>query len=364
MATTSRKGSRIFFHSKEATAGTADTYAFFEGRSVIADMPPATYLFESDKGKLGAGEHGTKAELQALYTPVTFKCTRLSEIAFFMSYFQGIADTPSTRTTGVYLHELKHLAVGSRTLPTFTFDYGNTVTAMDVFTHCIINEFNLSFKSGGNGVIDATFSGWANLHKVTAGVLTRNSTANNSSFTGTSFASEPLVNYHSTKFWTGTALEATPLVPSNVAISASDLGSASEITSYVNSVTITGNNGMTAEDLIRAGGSGILNVQERGDRAYTCEVQVRKNTDYPALALAGTQKAFEIQFEGPVIGATAYTYGLNLFFPVLQFTGVTEDGGSPINETLGTEIFQDSSGDAFYAYAQSAFASGYNTTNT
>lgn len=370
MATQTPKARRVFFHSKEAIAGTADTYEFFEGRSMEITFPEPTYLKESDMGKIGSGEHGTKTELQAIFTPFSIKAQRLSEIAYLMSYFMGTADSVETIDTGVYSHQLKHLYTASRTLPTFTWDFSDTQTASaaDQFKHAIINDFSLTLAAGGNGVIDATFNGFANLHYDNSGVLTRNATVDNSSFSANhSFASEPLINFKSCRFWVGTGLTATPLVQTDVSFTAEDLaGSPTDICPLVNSITITGNNGLNGEDLMRACGDGVLNNQERGDRAFTLEVNARRDTStiaWDTLALGDTSRALEIQFEGPVLSGTDI-YAMNLFLPNVVPQSAAQDDESPINQTVPFDVFEDTNYDAFYAYFQNGVADGLNATNT
>ena len=368
MATFSHKERRIFFNSKEGTAGTADTYAFFEGRSMQVTFPTVNYLKESNYAKLGSGEQGTLSQVQALYTPFSIKASRLSEVAFLMSYCLGKADTVYSPTSGVQNHELEALAVTSRTLPTFTMHVGKqAATACDVFNHCIINDFSLTLAAGGNGVCDFTANGFANLHYLSSGSLTRNATTNQSAFSGsatTAFAAEPLINYKACNAWYGTALESTPLVQSLVTMSATDLGTPTSISAVLNSLTFTFSNSLSADDLLRAGGNGILNNQERKDHAITLELSMRKDVDYDAMALANTQKAIEIQFSGPIIGATAYTYGMDIFFPIVQFGNIAQDTESPINETLPCEVFEDSDHTACAVYCQNAIASGLNETLT
>ena len=368
MATFSHKERRIYFNSKEATAGTADSYANFEARSMTVDFPKANYLQESNLGKMGSGEHGTKEEVQAIFTPVTFKTQRLSEIAFLLSYALGKADTVYTVTTGVYNHELEHLAVTSRTLPTFSFQIGKqAATACDAFTHCIINDFTITLTNGGNGVIDATFNGFCNLHNSVAGSLTRNSTVNNGAFSGANTAAlalEPLVNYKGVRFYKGTGLEATPLIQSNVSLTVVNLSGSAELSSVLNSITFGMNNGLSGEELLRAGGFGILNNQERKDQTYSLELNLRKDTDFDAIALANTQFALEATFLGPVIGATAYRYGIDFFWPVVQPTDIGQDSESPINESIPCAVYQDSDRTAFAAYVQNALSGGMNATLT
>ena len=363
MATTSRKGSRVFFRSKEATAGTADTYDNFEGNSIIASFPTTSYMNESDKNKIGSGEHGRKSETQAVITPVSIKASRLSEVAYLMSYAMGTADDVDVVASGVHMHTLKPFAVSSRTMPTTTMEYGNTVAAMDQFKHLIINDFSVTIGSSETGVIDATFNGFANLHYLNTGVLTRNAAVNNSAFSaGNDFSAEPLINFFSTGSWIG-ATENTPFVPGSVDFNGSDLNGSTDLTAALNSITFGMNNGITQEMLLRAAGGGVINNAERGERSLTLELQFRKDTDFAALSLANTQKALEIQFAGPEID-TGYRYGMDLFWPVVQFMNPAQDDGSPINETVSCEVFENSSAEAFIATFQSGVANGYNATLT
>lgn len=372
MATQTAKARRIFFNSKEATAGTADTYQFFEGRSMTATFPEPTYMKESDMGKTGSGEHGTATELQAIFTPVSITCQKLSEIGYLMSYFTGKADVVETVDAGnsVYKHELKVLGTANRTLPTASFAYSQTQTSdvADRFNHLIINDFSITLAAGGNGVVEATFNGFANLHYDSGGTLTRNATIDYSSFSANySFASEPLVNFKSCRIWLGTGLEATPLVQSDVSMTAEDLaGSPTDICSLVNSITITGNNGITGEDLMRACGDGILNNQERGDRVFTLEVNARRDTstvNWDTLALQDTSRALEIQFQGPTIGG-GYIYAMNIFFPNIVAQSAQQDDEAPINHTVPFDVFEDTNYDPFYCYVQNSIDVGLNATNT
>lgn len=367
MAQTSRKEYRLWFNSKESTAGTRDTFEFFEARSMTGTFPATTYMRESDMGKLGAGEHGTQAELQACYTPWSYTAQRLSEVAYFMSYCLGRTDTVECRNhlQQAYNHQLKPLAVTSRTMPTFSHQYSKqAATAAESFTYNICNDISLTLATGGNGLIDFTANGFGNLHYDNSGVLTRNATVNNSSFSSEySFSAEPLVNYKCCKVWYGDSLESTPLVQASVDMENYNLSNPTEITSVIDSINITINNGMSAEDLLRAGGCGVINNAERGDRTITLEIALRKDTDFDAISLADTQKAIEIQFLGPAIGG-GYRYGMKFFFPVVQIDAITQDDSSPIVETIPFMVFEDSNRDPFYCYVNSKCGIAYNDTGT
>lgn len=359
MSTESRKESKLRLRSKEAIAGTEDTFDFFETNSSMVDFPPATPLQESNIGKLGSGEFGTEAELQAIYSTFSIKCSRLSEVLYYLSFCLGKEDSMRIvdAANSVYSHKLDHLAITSRTLPTFTAFYVDG-SATHPMTHCLITDFSITFANGGNGVVDATFNGICNKHYSNSGTLTAlavSSAWSSGAYTSI-VAAEPLVNYKCCNFYFGSATEAVPLVHANVSYSASNLASSQTLTPYINSVTITGNNGVTAEDMLRAGGCGVINNQERKDFTFTLEVNVRKDdtvpsTTFDAMMLADTVGALEIGYQGKVIKA-GNRYGLNIVFPVIQLANVVQDGESPINQTLTYTVFADSQGTAFQVYGQ------------
>ena len=58
---------RLFLRHKESVPGTEDTNDFFETNSCVMGMPKTTWLHEVDTGKLGRGEYGKAAEVQACY---------------------------------------------------------------------------------------------------------------------------------------------------------------------------------------------------------------------------------------------------------------------------------------------------------
>lgn len=365
MALQTWKRYRAWFSRKEATAFTADTTAFFEGRGKMT-LPEPEYQVESDYGKLGSGEHGKKNELQAVWAPWTYTCDRLSEIAYFLSFFQGNDDAfivPSAGLSLTYVHELKHLPVRSRTLPTFTIEMlTGESTDNEVISGCIVNEFSLSFSSGGNGLIEASFSGWGNRHRVVDGALTANAAGSMSSG-AFDFSAEPLVNFKACDFWLADAMESS-FGKTSVDFEGEDLGAnLKNVTSLVSSVTISGNNGMSADNAARAGGHGVLNDSTRGDRRYTFEFSMWKNRttiDFNTERLTDKQRSFELGFYGKDI-ETNYPYGLDIFFPVVQVLSGPEDEGSPITKSYTTEVFEDTEGDSMIAYVQSKVNVGYNS---
>ena len=353
MAQESRKKDKIFFSYKEATADTPDTDEFFEGRGTMT-FPEPTWLAESDYGKLGSGEHGLKSEIQAIGAPWSYKPFRMSEIGYMLAYFLGKADEVKNANS-VYQHKLQHLSVSSRTLPTFTTQYGlGSASGNKVISGCTVNDFSITLGAGGNGVVDATFNGWGNTHYLNAAALTKR-VAGSMSAGENSFASEPLVNFKSSKFYLATGGLETGLGTTSVDFSGEDLGTGLiTLTNLINSVTISGNNGMSLEDKMRAGGGGVINDYERGDRRFTLEINFRKDDatlDTWAAILANTSYAFEWLFSGPYISGTA-PYALDLLLPLFQFTASPEDDGSPIARAGATEVFQDANGDSCIAYIQ------------
>lgn len=359
MSTESRKESVVYFRSKEATAGTEDTFDFFQSNSVIITKPPSVAMKESNLGKLGSGEFGTKEEIQAIYSTFSMKASRLSEVLYLLSFALGkedslsIRDVPNTITS----HLLTHLAITSRTLPTFTFMYKDGIRT-HLCTHSVITDFTLTLANGGNGLVDFTANGVCNMHSDNSGTLTKQNAAtvwSSGAYTSI-IASEPLINYKGCNFYMGTATEAVPLVHGSVSYSASDLANSETLTPFINSVTITGNNGFSAEDALRAGGGGIINNQERKEYSYTLELNLRKDDTLPASSfdarsLADTQCAIEIQWQGKII-KDALRYAMNIFFPVVQIGQIAEDDESPINQTIPCTVFADSQGTAIQIYGQ------------
>lgn len=363
MTTSSPRANRIFFSYRESTSGTPDTTCFFEGQGVMT-FPEPEYQFESNKNKLGTGEHGTKAELQAVWTPWSYKCTRMSELAYFLAYLQGRNYT--VRTSGdLEQHEFFPLAVknASRTLPTFTFQYGlGTASGNKVISGNIVNEVSVTFAAGGTGVVDATISGWGNRHRIVNNAIAENAAGSMSSG-AFSFASEPLLNFKCTKIWMADTANAART--KSLDWDGENLGaSLVELTTLINTITFTVNNGVSAADMARAGGCGIINNFERGQRALTLELNLRKDNDFintDTLILANTQKAIEVMFTGPYISGTD-PYATHWMWPVVQLQKGAEDDATPISKTIPFEVFEDSSGVPLEIFVQSEVSTAYNAT--
>lgn len=371
MTTESRKESKLYFRSKENTAGTEDDFDFFETNSCVMTRPKTEWMKESNLGKLGQGEFGDLTELQACYSTFSIKCQRLSEFNYLMAYFLGKEDSMRAVdvNNSIFSHNLRHFPITSRTMPTFTALYTDG-SETHVMTHCIVTDFTFSLASGGNGVIDATFNGICNLHYDNSGTITKDivTTAWSSGAYTSSVAAEPLINYKGCQFFLGTATEAVPLVHANISYGTTDLANSTDITAYINSVTITGNNGITGEDALRGGGGGVLNNQERKDFAFTCELNLRKDdttpsTSFYSLIEGNTQRAMEIDWRGKII-KDSLRYGFNLFFPVVQVDDISEDDESPINQTIPLIVHQDSQGTSFDFYSQNKVGLRYNACHS
>jgi len=335
--------------------------------------PAIQYMQEANVGKLGQGEFGDKVETQAVYSQFSLTCSRLSEIAYFMSFFLGKEDSLYTvdGSRGIVSHRLEHFGINARTLPTFSAQYSDGVRVYPM-NHCIISDFSLSASEGGTGVVECTFNGFCNMHSVSSGIFSE-ATVTNAWVSGKHDATveaEPLVNFRGMQLYLGSALEATPLVHANItyAKGSTDLSSGQNLTALVSTFTITGNNGISAETLMRACGDGILNNQERGDFAFTLELGIRKSdsqptTQWDALALADTQRAIEILWAGKNI-ASGNRYAMKWFFPVVQIGNVAEDDGSPIVMTVPTSVMQGTDGLAFSSYVQNKLALRYNASHS
>jgi hypothetical protein len=366
MALENRKSSCVFFTWKETKTGqenNPNNYKVngcrFEGCGTMT-LPAPTRVMESDKGKLGAGEHGKKAQLMTVATPWSYKTNRPGEIGFLLNFFMGKADTYATNS-----HTLYHLKAGSLELPTFGFQFGNGLSNK-VYAGAVVNEFNLTFPfQGGNGQIEATFSGWANAHYVSADVITVLPAGTFAIGSGheSTFA-EPIVNVKSTSVWLADTLEAS-FGATSINSGAEDLGAnLIDITALINSLTISGNNGMSMEDKLRAGGCGIINDWTRGVRSISCELNCRKDTtviNWDTIATARTQKTLEVEWNGPVLSATVYL--IDLFIPVFEVNTCVEDDATPVSQAVTTEVFQDSEGEALIARVNSSTAHTYDALN-
>jgi len=365
MALDNRKASSVFFTWKETKTNQVNNpqnYKVngcrFEGRGTMV-LPPPTRVMESDKNKLGSGEHGLKSSLMTIATPWSYKTNRPGEIGFLLNFFMGKADNYAS----TYCHTLYHLDVGDLELPTFGFQFGNGVTNK-VFAGAVVNEFNITMPfQGGNGQIEATFSDWCNSHYVSSGVITVLPTGTIASGHDDTFV-EPVVNVKSTSVWIADALEAS-FGPASIGTAAEDLGAnLIDLTTLVNSLSITGNNGMSMEDKLRAGGCGIINDWTRGVRAITLEMNCRKDTsivNWDTIATARTQKAVEIEWNGPALGGDRYL--LDMFLPVVEINNCPEDDGTPVSQAITTEVFQDSQEEALIIRVNSSTDLAYDALN-
>ena len=364
MGTTSRKADKLFFSYREGSHGTPNTTAFLEARGTMTHPVPA-WLSESNEGKMGSGEHGTQHEAQAVFTPFSYESDgRLSEIAYGLSYFQS--STYSVVTSGsLEQHELFHLGVNDRVLKSFSFEKGlGTAGNNTVYAGAMVNEFSFTIAQGGNGKAVFTMGGFCNKHRIVNQAFALNASGNMSSGAFT-ISGEPLVNYKCCRIWM--ADSANTIKANSASFGGENLGAnLVELTNLIDSITITGNNGITGENLLRAGGCGIVNNWERGDRVYTLEITLRKDLvngiDSDLYLRGDTQKAIEVQFIGPYI-AGSDPYCLIMVLPVVQLeTGGSEDDGSPIAETLPFKVYQDSTGSAFEVFVQSQIGTAYNAT--
>ena len=362
MATENRKNDRLIFSHKEATAGTPDTNAAIQVYGVMPQPRPVSSM-ESDKNKLGTGQGGTQAETQSLHTPFSLTMVqRLSELAYLMSYGLGFADTPAQQDTSTaYTHPLRGFRkTETLTMPTMGFQYGDGTTN-DVYAHGLINDFSLTFNTEGSpSVIESTFNGFCNGHSRTNGVFAKLPSGSFASGTMND-ASEPLINPKCCKVYLGSGLEGT--FTQNY--TGSDLADSVDISEMIKSITITYNNGMTADNLMRADGCGLINDQTHGVPSVTLEINWRKDTskvDVDALQIADTARALEILFVGNEI-ETGYNYAMDLFVPKFQMMNPTEDDETPVNETVTTEVFSDSNDDQLLCYVQSALTTGYNAVS-
>lgn len=372
MALKNRKEDCLFMSYAEAKTGNenapqtyVETTARFESRALMT-LPEPTRMYEDDSGKLGTGQLGRSGELMAIGTPFSVSSVeRLSEFAYWLSFVTGKADHVNTIEAGVYSHMLDMLAVGSLELPTLTFEYGNK-TANLVHAGNVVNDCSITIPfNSGNGKIDASFNGWGNHHYSSTGVLTKMTDGTMSSAAET-ISSEPLINGKCCSVWIADAMEDS-FGQTSVDFTGEDLGSnLVNLTEYINSITITINNGMSLEAALRGGGCGIVNDWTRNIPAITLEINLRKDAaeaDFRSIALANSQHALEILFTGPVIGETTKRYAMDLFFPVIEIRGTTEDDGTPTSHTIATKVFEDSSGYAFRAFFQTAIDEGYNAAS-
>jgi hypothetical protein len=344
MGTTSPRSHRAFFSYKEVVAGTPETTCFMEGQGTLTARPIPELMQESNKGKLGTGEHGTQREVQAIWTPFTYTCQRFSEVAFLSSYAFGGADVV-VGATSPYAHETKLLAVNSRVLPTFTMEYGDGVTN-SVYSHVIINEISVSLGISGTGTIECTVNGFMNGHTVSAGTFTKLPTGSMS--IGTALANildEPLIKSRACHLWKGDTADV--VTSTTVDFDDHDLsGSPVDLSKLFNSISFTLSNGLNAEDMARGGGDGVINMQERGERSLTLEIGIRKDhalINSEEIGLLNTFFALDIRYNGWEIEGSAGNkqYAMKWLFPRVQFESFPEDDSTPVSQTWSLDPMQE-----------------------
>jgi hypothetical protein len=359
MATESQRKNRVFFSYKEAVAGTPDTNCILEGNGTMT-RPSPTYTHESNKGKLGSGEHGTQFELQATWGEFSYVSQRFSEIAFFMAYAMGAADVV-TGAGSPYSHALSLLPVATRTLPTMTIEFGNG-TANDVFAHAIINEIAFVLNVSGTGVLECTVSGIMNTHGVSEGVFSKISDGTMASGTIDTFL-EPLIKSRACELQKGDGIDTVD--GSSVDYAAHDLtGTVVDLTKLFNTFSLTFNNGVDPDTMARGGGDGILNTEIRGERSLTLELGIRKDIaliDMAADTFNDTPFALDLLYKGTEIGVTAEVHAMKLLLPKVQIMSFPEDDGTPVSQTWSLDVMQPNYvGQPLQAFFKSAFPTGYN----
>ena len=366
MSLLSPRSHRCFFSHKEAVAGTPDTNCFLEGQGTIIAKPSPELIQESNKGKLGSGEHGTKREIQAIWTPFSYTAQRFSEVAFLAAYALG-----GTYTIGgvapTYTHDLTLLPVGTRILPTFTMEHGDGTTN-DVYAHCIINELTLSISIAGTGVIECTVSGWMNGYSVTNGVFTKLSTGTmiTPTYDIIGGLSEPLIKSRSMKLFKGTGIDSVTASTASYT-SGNVAGTEVDLSTLFSTINMTINNGISVEELARGGGDGILNTQVRGERTLTLEIGIRKDIaliDMEALGLINTTFSLDLLYQGTIVPTDTARYAMKWLFPQVQIeAGYNEDDSSPIMQTWNLDVMQPSySSVPLQWMVQSGVANEYNAT--
>lgn len=350
---------------KTGNENAPQTYADVNSRiesMAIMNFPEPTRYYEGNEGKLGTGQHGLSGNLQSIGTPFSIsRVTKFSEFLYFLSFLCGKAITPSQVVANVYSQLIEMLGVNSLEMPTFTFEHGNE-TANAKYAGNVINSASITLPINAGHIIDASFEGWGNGHYPSSGTLTKLATGTMAS-AEEDLSSEPLINAKCCQVWIADALEGTFTQDPT----GEDLdGNLVDITKYINTITIGINNGMTIDGAMRGGGCGIVNDWTRGLPAVTLEINLRKDVsavDFCAFALADTPKAIEILYQGPIFDTT-YRYAIDMFFPVIEIRGTTEDDAVPASHALTTKVYEDSDGCAFKAYAQTPIDEGYNAIHT
>jgi len=360
MGTESRRKDKIFFSAAESTVGTPETVCLFEGNGTMT-FPEPEWQIELNKGKLGAGQFGTKAELQAAWVPWSYTGERIDELSYFLSFGLGTLDAPATIEAGVYSHLNMPQIVTSRTLPVFTMEYGlGSASANAVYSHCIVNEVTFSTESGGTGVATFTASGFANAHSVTDGVFAKLTAGSMASGTENVLAG-PLINHRCFNVWQGVGVDSVTnatvdYTTNNLAASVVDL------TTLFSGISFSFSNGLSGDQLARAGGCGLLNYQERNDPTISLEFTLTKDDatlDPNAKIVANTQNAIELLFEGPIV-ATTQNYALKLIFPLTQILGAPEGDDAPIQRTVAVDVQETDTDGALKVFTQTAYSVGYN----
>jgi len=353
---------RVFFSAKETTAGTHQTTNFFEGHGDAFGLPEPDYKINENTGKMGTGELGTEQTLEAMVTPWTYKTNRLSEALYFMSYGLGVTDVPVAATT-VIAHILKPLPVATLTLPTFSIEFG-TGTGNKVYTGCFVNEIQVSMAKGGMGLAEFTISGYGNSHTNVAGVGFVINSAGSVSTGVNNFSAEPIPKFPSLKAWLGATVDAAVVDADDLDFDGENMtGTPTDITTILESFSLTINNGISAEDSIRAGGYGVINCFNRKTRNITSEIAICKDNtliDTNALITGNTKQALEIQFNGSQITA-GNPYALDFLFNVVQVSKGEQDTGTPIVKTIPLKVLEDSSSVSLRVFGQTTITAAYNS---
>jgi len=359
MAIESYRADHVYFSRLEGTAGTPSTTNFFEGHGKFI-MPDSNYKFESNAGKTGTGEAGTKQVLQATSTPWSYETETFSEICYLLAYTMG--RSYSVISTTVERHDIRHLQVNDLTLPTFTIEYGKSGSNY-VLGGCTINELTLNFQVGGNGIAKCNVSGFSSKYRKVDNAFALNASGSISSGV-TDLTSEPLLNYQCLKVYLGSGVDALTDASSPDYTGENLTGTPTELTStaLVSSVSFTINNGMNEDDQIRAGGCGVRNYFKRGNRNITMEMAIHKDDsvfDTDAALIANTQYAVELLWNGPLIDSTN-PYSLDMIFYNVQLNQAQQDDGTPISKTIPFSVFEDSNGTSLRCFAQSEVSTQYN----
>lgn len=354
----SSKDRNVFFSYKEATPFVADANCLFSGNGKMS-FPSPTILVETDIEKIGSGEHGKKNEIQCAYSEWKYATSRLSEIAYLLSFFLGVNDRVQNPVGNVFVHEIKE---GFLSLPTFTFEYFNRNSGGN-YIYCgnVITDFELSFGTGSETAISAVFSGVGNRFHVVDGSLVENPKGT-MTIGEHDFSSAPILSYRNSNLWIADDLESDFGI-SSVDFSSEDLGSnVTDVTTLLKNIRITGTNGMSADTMLRAGGNGTLNSSQVGSRRYNLMFDLKKDIDIISTEtprLEDKKYTVEIGLESKEI-LSGYPYAIDIFLPVVSIMRAPENNESPISKLYQTEVLENFDGDAFILYVQSKFPLSYN----